>query len=183
MQYILCYKSKYRNFSKLNVIKLRSVKNLNLYLKSKHRCRFAGNPFENLFGIMPQIEIQEFLKTQYLASKKVSFKMFMLINYFFFLGSVATIILRSDDNADFSAMFSNKYFGKLQDLVLLRENNLDFIQCLLICIKHLDCKSVNYNQRESKCLLMKNALRKDDVEELDGWEAFGTVFDEEHVSC
>lgn len=30
---------------------------------------------------------------------------------------------------------------------------------------------------------MKNALRKDDVEELDGWEAFGTVFDEEHVSC
>ena len=48
----------------------------------------------------------------------------MLINYFFFLGGVATTILRSDDNTDFSAMFSRSYFGKLEGPVLLREKNL-----------------------------------------------------------
>ena len=143
----------------------------------------SDNPFKNLFEIMLQTEIQEFLKTQYQATKQVSFRMFMLINYFFFLGGVATTILRSKDNADFSAMFSRSYLGKLEGPVLLREKNLNFIECLLNCIKHLDCKSVNYNQRESKCLLMKNILRKGDVKELDDWEAFGTVFDEEHVSC
>ena len=81
----------------------------------------SDNPFKNLFEIMLQTEIQEFLKTQYQATKQISFRTFMLINYFFFLGGVATTILRSDDNTDFSAMFSRSYFGKLEGAVLLRE--------------------------------------------------------------
>ena len=49
-------------------------------------------------------------------------------------------------------------------------------ECQLECVKHLKCKTVNYNEKEKKCELCNNDFDEWEalVEEMPDWKNYGT---------
>ena len=54
--------------------------------------------------------------------------------------------------------------------------NVSLKECQLECVKHLKCKTVNYNERERKCELCDNEFDEWEavVEEMLDWKNYGT---------
>ena len=61
--------------------------------------------------------------------------------------------------ADFSIVNNGRHF----DEVIMGVNNLSLKECQLECVKHLKCKSVNYNENERKCELCDSDFDEDEA--------------------
>ena len=84
-------------------------------------------------------------------------------------------IHRYDDG--FYAAFTVINAGRLRGSILssLIEDNLQ--NCIMKCVKHLSCKTVNYNSKSGECDLNRDGFSKDDSQDLVDWRNYGTPED------
>ena len=93
----------------------------------------------------------------------------------------STEIIRNQDLSEFSAEFSVVIISRATGTKLLARQNTEYPECLLACVYHLKCKSVNYNQNIKMCELMDTNITKNTIFTQKDWVAIGTD-DSEKVS-
>ena len=91
-------------------------------------------------------------------------------------------VLRNADLSEFSGKLSDVKTGRFQGKLLLKTNNVDYVSCMLQCVYHFKCKSVNYNHFVNQCKLLKTNLNGKKIQYEDGWTALGTEIDRDQVS-
>lgn len=92
-------------------------------------------------------------------------------------------IIRNHDLSEFSAEFSIVIVGRaVGTTILLKRSNIDDLECLLACVHHLKCKSVNYNQKTNMCELLATNAMKNNISCDEDWVFVGTP-DNEKVSA
>lgn len=64
----------------------------------------------------------------------------------------------------------------------IENNNVDYVSCMLQCVYHFKCKSVNYNHFVNQCKLLKTNLNGKKIQYEDGWTVLGTEIDRDQVS-
>lgn len=90
-------------------------------------------------------------------------------------------IIRNHDLSEFSAEFSVVMIGRGRGTVLLTRQNVEYPECLLACVYHLNCKSVNYNQNMKLCELLETNVNENVTSTHEDWVSIGTT-DKENVS-
>lgn len=90
-------------------------------------------------------------------------------------------IFRNHDLSEFSAEFSVVITGRARGTVLLTRQNTEYPECLLTCVYHLNCKSVNYNQNMKICELLDTNVNENVTSTYEDWVSIGTT-DKEKVS-
>ena len=91
-------------------------------------------------------------------------------------------IIRNHDLSEFSVEFSIVITGRATGIILLAKSNISVLECLLDCVFHLKCKSVNYNQNNKTCELLATNITENDISTDEGWVSIGTP-DSEQVSA
>lgn len=90
-------------------------------------------------------------------------------------------VLRNADLSEFSGKFSVVKTGQFQGKLLLKTNKIDYVSCLLQCVYHLKCKSVNYNHSAKICELFETNLNGKTIRREEGWTVFGTKINSDQV--
>ena len=90
-------------------------------------------------------------------------------------------IIRNHDLSEFSAEFSVVMIGRTGGTVLLTRQNTEYPECLLACVYHLNCKSVNYNQNMKICELLDTNANENVTSTHEDWVSIRTT-DKEKVS-
>ena len=93
----------------------------------------------------------------------------------------STEIIRNHDLTEFSAEFSVVITGRAEGTVLLTRWSIEHPECLLACVHHLKCKSVNYNQKSKMCELLDANVNESVISPQKDWVAISTS-DSEKVS-
>ena len=83
-------------------------------------------------------------------------------------------IIRNHDLSEFSAEFSIVLTGCATGTILLTKWSIEDPECLLACVYHLKCKSVNYNQRMKIWELLDTNVNKNNISPQEDWVAIGT---------
>lgn len=91
-------------------------------------------------------------------------------------------IIRNHDLSEFSADFSIVITGRTTGIILLTKSNISDLECLLDCVFHLKCKSVNYNQNSKTCELLATNITENNISADEDWVSIGTP-DSEEVSA
>ena len=91
-------------------------------------------------------------------------------------------IIRNHDLSEFSAEFSIVKTGRATGIILLAKSNISDLECLLDCVFHLKCKSVNYNQNNKTCELLATNITENEISTDEDWVSIGTP-DSEQVSA
>ena len=91
-------------------------------------------------------------------------------------------IIRNHDLSEFSADFSIVITGRATGIILLTKSNISDLECLLDCVFHLKCKSVNYNQISKTCELLATNITEKNISADEDWVSIGTP-DSEEVSA
>ena len=66
-------------------------------------------------------------------------------------------------------------------IILLTKSNISSLECLLDCVFHLKCKSVNYNQNNKTCKLPATNITENNISADEDSVSIGTP-DSEEVS-
>ena len=83
-------------------------------------------------------------------------------------------IIRNHDLSEFSAEFSIIISGRATGTILLTKTSIDDLACLLDCVYHLKCKSVNYNQKNKMCELLATNIAGNNISPGEDWVSIGT---------
>ena len=59
--------------------------------------------------------------------------------------------------------------------VVMHVNNVTIVECTLYCVKHLECRSVNYNDEERICEICDSEFDEDEaLMDDERWKNYGT---------
>ena len=97
-----------------------------------------------------------------------------------FLSFSSTEIIRNHDLSEISAEFSVVITGRATGLILFTRWDIEHPECLLACVHHLKCKSVNYNQKIKICELLDTNVNENIISPQEDWVAISTT-DKEKV--
>lgn len=107
--------------------------------------------------------------------------MYTGISSLVFITLTACEIMRNYDLHDFSANFCTVIIGRVQEGKLWSKQEIEYRECLVACINHLKCKSVNYNRDNKHCELLDRKINGSVTSNQKGWASVGTSVDKEKV--
>lgn len=110
----------------------------------------------------------------------MNFRTFFLA--FLFLSFSSTEIIRNHDLSEVWAEFLVVITGHATGLILFTRWDIEHPECLLACVHHLKCKSVNYNQKIKICELLDTNVNENIISPQEDWVAISTTFSSEEES-
>ena len=104
-----------------------------------------------------------------------SFKSMNVRNFFLTLLTFSSAeIIRNHGLTEFSAEFLVVITGRATGTILLTRWSIGHPECLLACVFHLKCKSVNYNQKIKMCELLDTNVHENVISPQKDWVAIST---------
>ena len=94
---------------------------------------------------------------------------------FSFLTFSSTEIIRNHELSEFSAEFSVVITGRATGTILFTKGSIEHPECLLACVYHLKCKSVNYNQKIKMRELLDTNANEKVISPQEDWVAISTA--------
>ena len=107
--------------------------------------------------------------------------MYTGISFLVFITLTKCEIMRNYDMYGFSANFCTVIDGRVQEGKLWSKQDIEYRECLVACINHLRCKSVNYNRGNKHCELLNRKINGSVTSTQKGWASVGISLEKEKV--